>query len=189
MKFYDRDAELKVLMFCTITGSRKKENNKWFFIGLLGCLTLLVSCTPQETFTETYYISNSTSSEIRLIMNNSVVWDTCSSANTQRVWFNSNTLTMNPHQTIRLHPIVREKRDETASYDLNIVPIIENSAMLIRGTDTIRWEIQGYRMFKSDTEWSIYNTEDWQTVEVEPHSYTYNHTFVITHDKIERTKP
>ena len=178
-----------MLMNCTIIGIRMKETNRLFLSGLLGCLTLMVSCTPQETFTETYYISNSTDSKICLAVNNSVVWDTCSADNVQRVWFTTHTLTMNPHQTVRLHPIVREKRNETASYDLNIVPILGNSAMLIRGTDTIRWEIQGYRMFKSDTEWSIYNTEDWQTVEVEPHSYTYNHTFVITHDKIERSKP
>lgn len=169
----------------------KKKLLRYLFVvtGVIVCGLLLASCTPQETFTETYYISNSTGSEISLTVNNSIVWDTCSANNMQRVWFNTNTITVHPHQTIRLHPIVRVERAETASYNLNIVPIIGSSAMLIREADTIRWEIQGYRMFTSDTEWSIYNTEDWQTVEVNPHSYTYNHTFVITHDKIERSKP
>lgn len=161
---------------------------KQSLFGLLICISLLVSCKPKVTFTETYYIANSTNREISLEVNNSVVWDTCSTGNIQRAWFDTTTITVQPRKTIRLHPIVRDDRYETSSYDLNIVPIVGTSVMLISGTDSVVWEIKNRQMFTSDTEWSIFNTESWQTVEKESNSYTYDHTFIVTQDKIERSK-
>lgn len=155
--------------------------NKRLLVVLSLWIFLLSSCVPKETFTETYFISNGTDQEVSLVTNHSVVWDYGQNAGSSRVWYNSNTLTVAPHATIRLHPIIREDRSPQASYQWSVRNIIGTSTALIASTDTICWDTES----KDSADWNIYKAADWETVEVESH--TYNHTFNITQEKIERS--
>ena len=76
--------------------------------------------------------------------------------------------------------------------------MIGHSAQLIAGTDTIVWSAErqenSYRMYSSDTRWSIFNVENWETEDwksSKEHKLPdmYDHTFIITTADIERSKP
>ena len=155
------------------------------FIAIMAVVTL-ISCRARETFKESYFVCNATDKKMSLALNQAIVWDSAGTTNPHYVWYNSDTLTLQPHTTIRLHPIIREDRYETSGYVLEVTQIIGSSASLIAGTDTIRWESDHGAMFTNDNVWSIFNKADWQTTE--DYSFVYSHTFEITDEKIERSK-
>lgn len=155
------------------------------FIAMMAVMAF-VSCRTRETFTESYFIDNTMDEKMSLALNQAIVWDNAGTTNPHYVWYNSDTLTLLPHTTIRLHPIIREDRYETSSYVLEVTKIIGSSATLIAGTDTIRWESDHGAMFINDDVWSIFNKANWRTAK--DYSFEYSHTFEITDEKIERSK-
>ena len=154
----------------------------------MGTLCFTACTSPYVTFTDTYFITNSTANEISLLMEHSVVWDTCAGDNPQRAWLDSTCVQIQAGKTIRVHPITREYKDKRGDYRLNVVPLIGSSTQLVSGIDTIGWQVKNPYMFTNDSVWSIYNTADWQTTEETDVPYTYYHTFVITAEQIERSK-
>ena len=153
----------------------------------LTCLCFFASCANYVTYTDIYYIKNSTQQALTLQTDNAVVWDNNSSDDFQQVWYDSTSLSIAVNQTIRLHPIRRDFKLERAGDDMNVTNIVGQSVALIVGTDTIVWNAEKGHMFTNDTIWSFYNTQYWQTEKDSELPYTYHHIFVISLDKIERT--
>ena len=168
------------------------------YVLAFACMCLFVSCRKYETVTDTYYISNKTGNDVSLVLSRSVVWDTCVSEDLHRVWFDSNTLPIAAGKAVRLHPIIRTFTNQVGGHWWNVIPVIGSSARLIIGNDTIIWNAErqdnSYTMYASDTRWSIFNMEDWVTVDWKSSNEhrlpdTYEHRFLITDEKIERSKP
>ena len=126
---------------------------------------------------------------VTLELQNAVVWDNNSADTIQQVWYDSSSVSISSGKTIRLHPIKRDFKLNSNGGGLNVTHIIGNSSALIIGSDTILWETQKWRMFTSDTIWSIYNTENWLTTKDKDAPYTFHHSFVISSDRIERSTP
>lgn len=172
-----------------IVGSDKQSLSRartWLYGLIFGCM--FASCGhPYTTYTDTYFVSNQTEEEIRLVLDQAVMWDTCSIVNPQRAWYSTNNIPIAAGKTIRLHPIRREYKHVRAGDVLLISRIIGASAQLIAGNDTIIWKEHRYDYVYGD-EWSIYNDTDWVTTEDKEEPYRYDHTFVIDHQKIERAK-
>ena len=178
-----------MLIMFTMVGTTKKSTHDWqvLFLALVSTC-ILTSCVNKYTmFTDVYYVTNATDSTLRILTENSIVWDTCATNNLQHVWYNSGCVQIKPHKTIRLHPISREYKHMHAEDRMNIVTAIGKSAKLIIGTDTIQWSVTNPYMFTDTRTWSIYNTECWQTVEDKQVPYTFYHTFTISTDDIERS--
>lgn len=152
-------------------------------------MLFFTACTSHHvTFTDTYYVTNATENEISLITEHSIVWDTCSTENPQRAWFDSTCVLVQAGKTVRLHPVTREFKDKHSEDRLNVTQLIGNLTQLVSDTDTIVWQVKYPHMFTNDSVWSIYNTTDWQTAKDSEMPYMYYHTFVITTEQIERSK-
>ena len=155
-------------------------------VRILLFIVCLSSCGhPYTTYTDTYFVSNQTEEGIRLVLDQAVMWDTCSTVNPQRAWYSTGNIPIAAGKTIRLHPIRREYKHERAGDVLEIGRMIGASAQLIIGKDTFIWKEHEY---VDDNEWSIYNNTDWVTTEDKDEPYRYDHTFVIDYQKIERAK-
>lgn len=153
------------------------------------CTFCFTACTSHYvTYTDSYYVTNATESDISLMTECSIVWDTCSTDNPKRVWFDSTCVVVRAGKTIRLHPVTREYKNNQAGDLLNVVPLIGKSTQLISAADTIIWLVKYPYMFTNDSVWSIYNTNDWQTTTDSILPYTYYHTFIINPKHIERSK-
>ena len=171
---------------------------KRIILYVFACVCLCVSCRRYEPVTDTYYISNKTGNEVCVVLQRSVVWDTCVTEGLHRVWFDSNTLPIEAGKTVRLHPIKRTFTNQVGGHWWNVIPVIGHSAQLIAGADTIVWSAErqenSYSMYSSDTRWSIFNVENWETEDwksSKEHKLPdmYDHTFIITTADIERSKP
>lgn len=157
---------------------------------LLLVSALFSSCNVHVTITDYYYLTNNADDTVRLLLNGSVVWDTCAAENVQRVWRDSNALIIAPRQTASLHPIRRSFSNKFAEHWWTIVGMLGRSVQLVYRNDTISWQNgRTSEMFTSDEVWSIYNKENWQSVQDKNLPYTYYHTFLITTDEIERSLP
>ena len=152
----------------------------------------LVACQNEETITDIYYIQNGLEDSVVMNFSYSIFWDTCSMHSAEPysyVRYESDKLTIPAHSTVRLHPIIRRLGNPT-SHQLFPIEIIGPETKLIVRKDTITWHcdyrrqppLMTYAMFTSDTIWSIYNTESWQTKQSEDLPYTYCHTFRITQE-------
>lgn len=155
---------------------------------LLTCVLFLVACTnPHVTYTEMYFVSNETEDTIYLVTEHPIVWDTCAEENPQRAYFTSDRLPVAGGETVRLHPVTHEFRDQRMNDQINVCPLIGMHSQLVVGADMIVWNVTSPYMFETDSVWSIYNKVDWATVKDNDLPYTYYHTFRITTENIERS--
>lgn len=161
------------------------------------CVCFCVSCKNKETITDVYYICNNVEDTVFLNFSHSIYWDTCSVYSTESysyIRFANEELAIPARSMARLHPVIRTLRDPGA-LQLYPIEIIGTKTKLIISTDTISWycayrdvpPLRDPSMFTSDTIWSIYNTESWQTIQSEELPYTFYHTFLVTRTDVERS--
>lgn len=158
------------------------------------CLYLFSSCTNErEVVTDIYFIHNDLEQPVTLVFSNPVPWDTCLSGDFVRVMYDSICPNLPAQKTIRLHPVLRKyKKPENHDYQINPGYIFGGITKLIVNTDTIIWQSKYGKyghMFSTDSIWSIYNYENWQTVQAEDMPYTFYSTFTITPSHVERSLP
>ena len=166
---------------------------KRMLLCMFACACIWASCgNPYVTVTDSFFIANESDSTIQIVLNQSVVWDTCATCavgdDLTRVWYNSNTMPIKAGGKVRLHPIRKEYTGDIPDRHWNVAPVIGSSTQLIAGMDTIVWQVKNPYMFTSDSVWSIYNTEDWTSEKDSTILHSYYHTFVITTEKIERSR-
>ena len=170
----------------------KRARNILLLLVILGGFS---ACVPKETITDVFYIHNDLDREVIFEFTNQVTWDDCSDSTQTytRVNEGQQTIVLPAQSTIRLHPICREYANP-ASHQIAPYYIIGERTQLFVDADTISWRAPlrstppTYRlsMFTSDTVWSIYNTQSWQTVQDNNLPYTYYHTFSVTESDLER---
>jgi len=175
----------------------KLDSHKRVLFCALACACLLASCRDDRVVvTDVYYIQNEMDKPVTLDFSNLLFWDTCTASLSDKhtqVYFESDDIEIPAHGTIRLHPISRDYVNPSA-HEVNLVHAIGARTTLVSDSDTVSWiayktKINTYRMFTSDSIWSIYNTNNWQTISDENVPYTYYNIFSITQKDIERSKP
>lgn len=150
----------------------------------------MASCrNDRVVITNVYYIQNDLDQLVALTFSKMVPWDTCATGSFFQVMYDSVCPEIPPHKAIRLHPIQREYKT-IASHSIDPGHFLGGFTKLIVHSDTIVWESKYAKyghMFSSDSIWSIYNYEDWQTVQADDVLNTFYSTFHITQENIERS--